>query len=145
MNLVESTKLNGKKNFLGLKKNLHTTQENAYCKICKKSVSARKAALSQHANTKDHKLKVSAQSHSRRIVNVIKPKIPDSVRKAELELAVCICCHTSLLAVDHLGEVMKRHAAGSTIGAINLHRTKCSRLIDFVVAPCLKDELKNDL
>ena len=133
MNLVESTKLNGKKNFLGLKKIFIPLKKMPTAKFAKKSVSARKAALSQHANTKDHKLKVSAQSHSRRIVTVIKPKIPDSVRKAELELAVCICCHTSFLAVDYLGEVMKRHGAGSTIGAINLHRTKCSRLIDFVV------------
>ena len=65
-------KVEWEKEFPWVKKNLHTTQENAYCKVCKKSVSARKAALSQHANTKDHKLKVSAQSHSRKIVNVIK-------------------------------------------------------------------------
>ena len=26
-----------------------------------------------------------------------------------------------------------------------MHQTKCSRLIDFVVAPSLKDELKHDL
>ena len=65
--------------------------------------------------------------------------------KLNLKLAVCFSCHTSMLAIDHLGEVIKKNGTGSNVGEINLHRTKCSRLIDFVVAPSLKEELKHDL
>ena len=72
-------------------------------------------------------------------------KVSNSVRKTELELAVCISCHTSILAIDHLGEVIIKNGSGSNVGKINLHRTKCCRLIDFVVAPSLKKELKHDL
>ena len=74
------------------------------------SIAPRKAAVIQHAQTKEHKQKLNAQSQSLNIGNVFqpKPKIPDSVRKAELELAICVCCHTSILAIDHLGEVIKK-------------------------------------
>ena len=50
-----------------------------------------------------------------------------------------------MLAIDHLGEVIKRNRTGSNVGEINLHRTKYSRLINFVVASSLKEELKHDL
>ena len=50
-----------------------------------------------------------------------------------------------MLAIDHLGEVIKKHGTGSNLGEINLHRTKCSRLVDCVIAPSLKEELKHDL
>ena len=135
------------KKFPCIKKNSNSSQEEAYCKICQKSIAPQKATISQHAQTKEHKQKVSAQSQSSKLLNVFrhKLKVSDSVRKAELELAVCISCHTSMLAIDHLGEVIKKNGTGSNVREINLHRTKCSRLIGFVVAFSLKEELKHDL
>ena len=129
------------------KKNSNSSHEEAYCKIFQKSIALRKAATSQHAQTKEHKQKVFAQSQSSKLLNVFchKPNVSDSVRKTELELAVCISCHTSMFAIDHLGEVIMKNGSGSNVGEINLHRTKCCRLIDFVVAPSLKKELKHDL
>ena len=117
------------------------TSEDAYCKICEKTVAPRKDAITQHSQTKEHKEKVFARSNSSKLTSVYKtiPKIEDSVRKAEL------CCHTRMLAVDHIGEIVKRNGDDSNIGKIKLHRTKCSRLVDTVIAPCLKDELKADL
>ena len=73
------------------------------------------------------------------------PQISDSVRKVEMELAACICCHKSILAIDHIGEIIRENGNGSNIGKINLHRTKCSRLIDSAIASCLKDNLKHNL
>ena len=76
-------------------------------------------------------------------VFTFKPIVPNSVRKTELELAVCIGCLTSMLAIDHLGEVIKENGTGSN--EINLHRTKCSQLIDCVIVPSLNEELKHGL
>ena len=105
------------------KKNFSSSQEHAYCKICLKSIAPLKAAISQHAQIKEHKQKLSAQSRSSKLPNVFchKAKVPDSVRKTELELAVCICCRTRMLAIDHLGEVMKKNGTESNLGEINLH------------------------
>ena len=50
-----------------------------------------------------------------------------------------------MLVIDHLGEVIKKNGTGSNVGETNLYRTKYSRLIDFVIAPSLKEELKHDL
>ncbi|XP_076049662.1 uncharacterized protein LOC143030398 [Oratosquilla oratoria] len=70
---------------------------------------------------------------------------PNDVKQAELELAVAVYCHCSTSSVDHIGEMIKKNGKGSILGKINLHRTKCSKLITEVVSPTLKQELKKDL
>ena len=47
--------------------------------------------------------------------------------------------------MDHIGEMIKKNGRGSILGKINVHRTKCSKLITEVVSPALKQELKKDL
>ena len=131
------------KEFPWIQKN--SKAEEAYCKVCQKSLAPRKAALTQHAQTKEHRQKTSAKANSAKLSTIFVPSISESVRKTELELAACICCHTSMLVIDHIGEIIKRNETGSNIGKINLHRTKCSRLINSVIAPCLKSDLKHSL
>ena len=38
------------------------------------------------------------------------PKVADEVKIAEIELAVTMACHSAILTVDHLGEVIARNA-----------------------------------
>eukprot|EP00795_Rhopilema_esculentum_P009994 gene9994-18621_t len=67
------------------------------------------------------------------------------VKEAEIQIAVGIACHSAILAVDHLGELMVQHGKGSALGEMQLHRTKCSQLIKNVVSPSLKRELQKDV
>ena len=45
--------------------------------------------------------------------------------------------------MDHIGEVIKELGKNSTLEKINLHRTKCSKLISEVISPALKDLVKD--
>ena len=101
------------KEFPWIEKKKHKTSQEAYSKICQKTVAPPKSPKSQHASTnwtKEHKQKLFTQSHSFKFVNVFwpQPKISDSVHKTELELAVCIICHTSLLGKITLAKSFKK-------------------------------------
>ena len=62
------------------------------------------------------------------------------------KLAIFTACHMSFqAAVDILGEVIAHSGEGSPLGRIKLHRTKCSKLVTAVVAPALKEELREDI
>ncbi|XP_005103816.1 uncharacterized protein LOC101845565 [Aplysia californica] len=73
-----------------------------------------------------------------------KKTVPTEQKAAEIELAVFVACHSSISirAVDHLGEWIRQRGAGSTLGNLQLHRTKCASIIRNVLSPALKDELK---
>ena len=128
------------KEFPWIKK--HDKVVEAYCNFCRKSIAPRKAAIIQHPKTKEHSLKANAESNTVKLDNVFIQKVSDSTHTEELELATTVCCHSSLLCVDHLGEIIKRNGKGSIVSAINLHHTNCSRLVDAVIAPSLKAYLK---
>ena len=66
------------------------------------------------------------------------PKETGELEKAENELAVTISCHSAILTIDHLGEVISKNATGSTLEKIKLHRRKCTKILTKVVAPVLK-------
>ena len=59
-------------------------------------------------------------------------------------MAMAVACHRSILAIDHLGEIIKMYGNGSVVGNIKLHRTKSSGLIRHVIAPSLKNDLTLD-
>ena len=67
------------------------------------------------------------------------------VKQPEIQFAVGIACHGSIASVYHLRKIASKHGAGSTIGSIQLHQTKCSNLITKVVSPALKSELRNNV
>ena len=52
-------------------------------------------------------------------------------------------CHSRQWII--LGEVIVHNGEGSPLGRIKLHRTKCSKLVTEVVAPALKEELREDI
>lgn len=71
--------------------------------------------------------------------------VTDDVKRAEMKLAVFITMHASIQAVDHLGELLSELGTGSVLEKLRCHRTKCSRLIDSVIAPTHRDELLADV
>ena len=58
-------------------------------------------------------------------------KKDEQVKEMELQLAVGITCHSSIMAVENLGEIMAQHGKGSKMDKIKLPRTKCSLLINY--------------
>lgn len=79
--------------------------EDAFCKLC-------------HAVMK-HKKVINRCSASNflplqsQVVHA--PKIADEVKATEIELAVTMACHSAILAMDHLGEVIACNAQTNVV------------------------------
>lgn len=120
--------------------------EQAFCKLCRKTLQTHRGTLSKHENGAQHRKISMSISNTQTFPKKLKVSpVSDSVKRAELELAVTMCCHCSIQTIDHLGEIVKRNGKGSTLENIRLHRTKCTTLISSVLSPSLKAELKNDI
>lgn len=63
----------------------------------------------------------------------------------DIKMAVSIACHTSTRYIDHLGEMVRDLGKGSPLEHMRMHRTKCSKVIERVVAPSLLQEIVEDL
>lgn len=68
-------------------------------------------------------------------------KYSDTRRKSELKVATYVACHTSVKAVDHLGEII----CSTCDKDVKIHRTKCTSLINNVIAPCMFRELQRNI
>ena len=62
-------------------------------------------------------------------------------KEMDLHISVFVAIHT----VDHFGQVERKHGEVSSLGKLKLGRTKCSALIKKVIAPTLKEELKENI
>ena len=72
-------------------------------------------------------------------------KEDDQANKAEIELAVTMACHSAIMTIDHLGEVITKNGKGSKLEKIKLHRRKCTKIIMNVVATAMKEDLTKDV
>lgn len=124
--------------------------ESAFCKVCVKILQPRKTTIKVHADTKEHKTRISAVSSVR--TGLFKRAGPskvhgpsDALKKAELQLALVVSCHSSVSTIDHLSDVIKDNGAGSKLENIRLHRTKCSMLLSNVISPTLEEELQKKI
>lgn len=124
------------------------TTENtklAYCKLCRKTLHTHRGTLSKHANGAQHKKNVTAAFIPQAQHISSNNRSTDEVKRAELELALATCCHCSIQAIDHFGEVIKKNGTGSTLENLRLHRTKCTALIHSVLSPAIQDEVITDI
>lgn len=64
---------------------------------------------------------------------------------AELKLAAYVACHGAIRGIDHLGELLKENFPCDATAQVHLHRTKCSALINNVIAPNVIEDLINDM
>ena len=124
--------------------------KSAFCKVCQKILQPRKTTIKGHADTKEHKERVGAISSVKTDIFARSgpsktSNSPRALKKAELQLAVMVCCHSSISAIDHISEVIKENAVGSKLENIQLHRTKCSMLIRNVISPSLEEELRQKI
>jgi hypothetical protein len=117
--------------------------EMAFCKICKKTLKPKKTSLNVHEKSSTHVDRKQAMNLSKPI-KLKRITVAKKVKVAELELAAGIACHCSMLAVDHIGEIIMKNGTGSVLGNISLHRTKCTRLITEVISPSFIEQQKHD-
>lgn len=62
----------------------------------------------------------------------------------DIKVAVFIAKHASISSVDHLTEMLKSLSI-KEFNKFKLHRTKCSAIIKYVVAPVLRSNLVSDI
>jgi hypothetical protein len=100
---------------------------------CKSEIRAQHADLVAYAATAKHQRSAAPFSNARNLfdVDVRKKTIDNSLKCAESKLAVHFACHSSVLTVDHLGELLKEITGKDKA----LHRTKCAALITRVLGP----------
>lgn len=115
------------------------------CKLCRKILQPHRGTLTKHQNGAQQKKNVSTASSPQSLDGPSNTRPSCELKRAELELALATCCHCSINAIDHLGEVIRKNAKGSTLENLRLHRTKCSALIHSVLSPSLRDEVVADI
>ncbi|KAK3917883.1 Zinc finger MYM-type protein 1, partial [Frankliniella fusca] len=88
-------------------------------------------------------LKLSTGFNRPFFVGVTVERTEDKV--SDLKLAAMVACHCSLKSVDHLTELTRDLGKGSTLEHVRLHRTKCTKLVERVIAPSLLEKIVGDI
>ena len=134
---------------IGWLKPVEGDQYKAFCSFCNVELKPHRNDLKKHAESGKHKQKIKDNeelSKTKPIHEIYRPSMSDSQKIAEIQTAVFVAKHTSLLAVDHLMLLLPNIFPDSTIAAnLELHRTKCTALLVNLVSPCLFDELIKDV
>lgn len=120
-----------------------TDDAKAFCKYCRCEVRAHRTDLNGHISTEKHRRNANPGSSMRTLTDVwftAKP-VNNKVKCFELEVAVHVACHLSVLMVDHLGEIIKT----GTVQSVQLHRSKCTALIKRVLACSMEEQLLAEL
>lgn len=116
----------------------------AYCKYCKCDIMAKLYCLKQHISSTKHKKAIEPMKSQSTIKFPIQKKDLNT-QKAESSLALFVCEHCAIMAIDHLSEVCKHRFSDSKAGDLKLHRTKCTNIIKNVLAPHFIQEIVNDV
>ena len=104
----------------------------AYRSLCQINIQPRASNIKQHAESSKHVKIASSVSSSRRVFDK-KPKDDEETKKLEIQFSVAIACHSAIMSIDHLREIMVRGGIGLKLEKMKLHRTKCASLIKNVV------------
>ena len=119
--------------------------ENAYCKLRRALVQPWASTLATHEKTEKHVRRMQDTASCRTVPVIRIAKEDDQVKEAEIELSVTVVCHSAILTMDDLGEVIVKNGKGSKLETIKLPLRKCTKIISKVVAPAIKDELGKDV
>ncbi|KAF0749377.1 Uncharacterized protein FWK35_00016540, partial [Aphis craccivora] len=120
-------------------------ETKARYKYCKCDIIAKNYDLTKHLTTKKHRSASSTFSTSRQLSKFIKPE-PSKSNSAEGSLSLFIAAHTSILSVNHLGELCKNIFRGcDSANELKLHRTKYTNIIVNVLAPHFNNDFLNSI
>uniref|UniRef100_H3AQZ2 DUF4371 domain-containing protein n=1 Tax=Latimeria chalumnae TaxID=7897 RepID=H3AQZ2_LATCH len=122
----------------------------AYCKYCKTSLSAKRSGLLKHAGTAKHVecAKPLSDAIQVRIDLFASSSTGNSavhVEETKAFIALYIAEHSSLCRVDHLTKLCKMRFSDSHASSLKLHRSKCTAIVNNVLAPHFITELVSDV
>lgn len=118
----------------------------AFCTYCHCEMFARIGDIKKHRTTKKHKDKSDLVSKNRQIEFLPASKNNTNTLKVEGILSLFIVEHTSIQQIDHLTEALKKCITDSkSVMDVKMHRTKCSAVINNVLAPHFKQRLLDDI
>ena len=83
--------------------------ENAYCKLCRTSIQPRSSTLVNHEKTDKQIRRVQDSATTKPLPVIHIAKEDEQVKKAEIELAVKMACHSAIMTIDNLGEVITKN------------------------------------
>lgn len=102
--------------------------------------------LKKHTGRQKHIEKAKPYDSSTQIKLQIIFKKADTAKKAEATMALAMAEHCSMLACDHFGEACKASFSDSTaVTHFKMHRTKCTEMINGVLAPYFLKKLVSDV
>ena len=92
------------------------------CKYCKVIFRAHHGDLFRHCETEKHRKNAASFSNTRTLFQsgFTKKEIDITVKMAEVQIAAHIACHSSIITVGHLGEIISNISGKN----ISIHRTK---------------------
>ena len=106
--------------------------DKAFCKFCHHSFAPELDTLSKHEKSLKYKKKVPILGQQQlRVTKTTKhiSELSKDVKNAELQLCVDVACYCSILAVDHLGEILET-TLGSTGKNSTLGKIKMNSVVD---------------
>uniref|UniRef100_A0ABD2WDM7 DUF4371 domain-containing protein n=1 Tax=Trichogramma kaykai TaxID=54128 RepID=A0ABD2WDM7_9HYME len=119
----------------------------AWCKVCRKDFRAHATDLKKHANTPTHSTLMDSIHPSKQKTIVSMNSVATSNSKndkiRDITIAAFIACHASFRTMDHLCDVLKATVPG--MSDFKMHRTKCSNVINNVIAPNVLLDLISDI
>ncbi|KAH6944461.1 hypothetical protein HPB50_003285 [Hyalomma asiaticum] len=113
-----------------------------HCKYCNCNIRPHYSDLLKHAETKKHRESAVIPSTQRELPQLLASSRQANYEKArrELRIALYIAVHTSINAVDELGEILH-----SEFKVFDLHRTKCTAIITNVLFPYFTESMDKQL
>lgn len=112
----------------------------AFCTYCHVEIAAKVFDLRKHRESKKHKANKQIQLFLRL------PGGAKNSQKAEGQLALYISEHSSISNIDHLSDLCKEVFCDSKWAKdIKMHRTKCTQVINQVLAPHFRETLLQDI
>ncbi|XP_072140169.1 zinc finger protein 862-like [Dermacentor andersoni] len=114
----------------------------AHCKYCNCNIRPHYSDLLKHAETKKHRECAVIPSSQQKLPQLLASSSRTYYEKArrELRIALYTAVHTSINAVDELGEILH-----SEFNDFDLHRTKCTAIITNVLFPYFTENVDKQL
>uniref|UniRef100_A0A1A7ZYI7 Uncharacterized protein n=1 Tax=Nothobranchius furzeri TaxID=105023 RepID=A0A1A7ZYI7_NOTFU len=118
----------------------------ATCMYCKTDLYAKLSDIKKHAATQKHIEKAKPYNQASQPKLTFVAKKTDTLKQAEATIALAISDHCSILSCDHIGLACKAAFPDSTIAQnFRMHRTKCTEMINGVLAPYFIQRLVADI
>lgn len=119
---------------------VQTDKTKVLCKYCHIEIRAHYNNLKVHAETSKHlsRSMLSDDSVTPNVV-VVEP-ISDVQKRRELRIAAYAACNVQINALKDLADIL-----GDEFGAIRMHDTHCTEIVNSLLGPYFKEQLMNDV